>query len=57
MCSQVRAHNLNMWQDRHGNPKGDRTDATLLDAPWSIHAPKLLLWVTVEIVKAAQTVM
>ncbi len=57
MCAQVRAHNLNMWQDRQGNPKGDRADATVLDAPWSIHAPKLVLWATVEILKAVQTAM
>ncbi|BDA50387.1 probable lipase at C-terminar half [Coccomyxa sp. Obi] len=53
----VRAHNLNMWQDRHGNPKGGCTDATLLDAPWSIHVPKLGLWTTVEVLNVVQTAL
>jgi len=30
-----------------GNTVG-RPDAILMDAPWSIHAPKLLLWVLLE---------
>lgn len=49
---QVRVHNLNLWLDREGNPKGDRADATLLDAPWSVHAPKLILWAGAEALKA-----
>lgn len=49
---QVRVHNLNLWLDGEGNPKGDRADATLLDAPWSVHAPKLILWAGAEALKA-----
>ena len=32
---------------RAGNTIG-RQDAILMDAPWSIHAPKLLLWLIIE---------
>ncbi len=49
---QVRVHNLNLWLDREGNPKGDRADATLLDAPWAVHTPKLILWAGAEALKA-----
>ncbi|KAK9907744.1 hypothetical protein WJX75_009081 [Coccomyxa subellipsoidea] len=52
LMSVVRVHNLNLWLDREGNPKGDRADATLLDAPWSVHAPKLILWAGAEALKA-----
>ena len=49
---QVRAHNLNLWLDKRGNPKGERSDATVVDASWWVHAPKLILWAGAEALKA-----
>ncbi len=51
-CTQVRAHNLNLWLDKEGTPKGERSDATVVDAPWWVHAPKLILWAGAEAFKA-----
>ena len=50
---QVRVHNLNLWLDRDGQPRGGRMDATIVDAPWVVHAPKVLLWAAAEAFKAA----
>lgn len=53
VCAQVRVHNLNLWLDKDGNAKGDRADATILDAPWTAHAPLLILWAGAEALKAS----
>ena len=50
-------HNLNLWLDKDGQPRGGRKDATIIDAPWIVHAPKLLLWAAAEAFKAAATVI
>ncbi len=52
----MRAHNANLWLDKAGNSKGSRPDATILDAPWMVHLPKLLLWTAGEGIKAAAVV-
>ncbi|CAL8470482.1 g10024 [Coccomyxa elongata] len=52
LLSVVRAHNLNLWLDKEGTPKGERSDATVVDAPWWVHAPKLILWAGAEAFKA-----
>ena len=49
---QVRVHNINLWLDKDGQPRGGRMDATIIDAPWIVHTPKLLLWVAGEAFKA-----
>ena len=51
--AQIRVHNLNLWMDKDGNPKGSRPDAALMDAPWVVHLPKLILWFAAEALKAA----
>jgi hypothetical protein len=46
-----------MWVDRFGNSKGDRSDAAMVDAPWAVHLPKMVLWAAAEGVKAAAVVL
>ncbi len=50
-------HNINLWLDPYGQPRGDRPDATLVDAPWIVHAPKLILWAGAEAFKATAVVI
>ena len=54
---QVRVHNINLWLDRDGQPRGGRMDATIVDAPWITHAPKVILWAAAEAFKATATVI
>ncbi|KAK9814642.1 hypothetical protein WJX72_009144 [[Myrmecia] bisecta] len=44
----VMASNSQPWLDKEGNPIG-RPDATLTDAPITVHAPKLILWIIFEV--------
>ena len=50
-------HNINLWLGKDGQPRGGRADATLVDAPWAAHAPKLLLWAAAEAFKATAIVV
>ena len=56
-AAQVRVHNNNLWLGRDGQPRGGRSDATIVDAPATIHAPKLILWAAAEAFKAAAIVL
>ena len=55
--AQVRAHNHVLWVDKQGFPKGARTDSSIIDAPWTIHLPKICLWAAAEVVKATAIVL
>ncbi len=57
MAVQVRVHNHNLWLDKDGQSRAGRSDATIVDAPWIIHAPKLLLWAAAEAFKATAIVI
>ncbi len=50
---QVRAHNLTPWLDKEGNPKAKSAGSAslVLDAPWTVHLPKMVLWVVTEAVQ------
>ena len=54
---QVRVHNINLWLGKDGQPRSDRADATVIDASWAVHAPKLLLWAAAEAFKATAIVV
>ncbi|KAK9814194.1 hypothetical protein WJX72_002000 [[Myrmecia] bisecta] len=44
----ITASNTTPWLDRQGKPRG-RSDATLADAPVTVHTPKLMLWTAYEV--------
>ena len=54
---QVRAHNHNLWVDKQGNPKAARTDSSIIDAPWTVHLPKICLWAAAEADKATAVIL
>ena len=57
LAGQAKAHNSNLWVDKHGHNKGPRADAVLMDAPQlAVHWPLAILWCAGAAIKIATVI-